>query len=67
MTLAVGLAALTWSTKQGDRFFWLDNPIIRDVDRLPRLPYRWRSCCSWKQRPLLDLGLMVTLTFGWRS
>jgi DHA2 family multidrug resistance protein len=26
--------------KQGDRFFWLDNPIIRHADCLPPLPYR---------------------------
>ena len=29
VVLAVGLAALIMFMKQGDRFFWLDNPIIR--------------------------------------
>jgi len=45
--LALGLAALILFMKQGDRFFWLDNPIIRHAGLLPLLPYRWRSCCSW--------------------
>ena len=64
--LAVGLAALILFMKQGDRFFWLDNPIIRHAG-LHR-----RDCHSAgtravlaEARPLLDLGLMATPTFGW--
>jgi len=66
VTLAVGLAALILFMKQGDRFFWLENPAIRHAGLLAAIAIplalvlflvRWR--------PLLDLGLMTTPTFGW--
>jgi MFS transporter, DHA2 family, multidrug resistance protein len=66
VTLAVGLAALILFMKQGDRFFWLDNPIIRHAGLLAAIAIPLALVLFLvRQRPLLDLGLMATPTFGW--
>jgi MFS transporter, DHA2 family, multidrug resistance protein len=64
--LAVGLAALILFVKQGDRFFWLDNPIIRHAGLIAALAIPPALVLLLlRRRPLLDLGLMTTPTFGW--
>jgi MFS transporter, DHA2 family, multidrug resistance protein len=64
--LAVGLAAFILFMKQGDRFFWLDNPIIRHAGLLAAIAIPLALVLFLvRQRPLLDLGLMATTTFGW--
>ena len=64
--LAVGLAALILFIKQGDRFFWLDNPIIRHAGLIAALAIPLAlALLLLGRRPLLDLGLMATPTFGW--
>ena len=64
--LAVGLAALILFLKQGDRFFWLDNPIIRHAGLIAALAIPLALVLFLLgRRPLLDLGLMATPTFGW--
>src|SRR4029077_17719233 len=51
--------------KQGDRFFWLDNPIIRHAGLLAAIAIPLAlALLLMRQRPLLDLGLMATPTFG---
>jgi DHA2 family multidrug resistance protein len=52
--------------KQGDRFFWLDNPIIRHAGLLAAIAIPLALVLLLvRQRALLDLGLMATPTFGW--
>jgi MFS transporter, DHA2 family, multidrug resistance protein len=64
--LAVGLAALILFLKQGDRFFWLDNPIIRHAGLIAALSIPLALVLFLLgRRPLLDLGLMASPTFGW--
>jgi DHA2 family multidrug resistance protein len=64
--LAVGLAALILFVKQGDRFFWLDNPIIRHAGLIAALAIPLALVLFLLgPRPLLDLGLMASPTFGW--
>jgi len=64
--LAVGLAALILFLKQGDRFFWLDNPIIRQAGLIAALAIPLALVLFLLgRRPLLDLGLMASPTFGW--
>ena len=64
--LAVGLAAFILFVKQGDRFFWLDNPIIRHAGFTAALAIPLAlALLLLRRRPLLDLGLMATPTFGW--
>src|SRR6202011_2881113 len=64
--LAVGLAALILFMKQGDRFFWLDNPIVRHAGLLAAIAIPLAlALLLMRQRPLLDLGLMATPSFGW--
>lgn len=64
--LAVGLAALILFLKQGDRFFWLDNPIIRHAGLIAALAIPLALVLFLlERRPLLDLGLMTSPTFGW--
>ena len=64
--LSVGLAALILFLKQGDRFFWLDNPIIRHAGLIAALAIPVALVLFLLgRRPLLDLGLMATPTFGW--
>jgi DHA2 family multidrug resistance protein len=64
--LAVGLAALILFVKQGDRFFWLDNPIIRHAGLIAALAIPLAlEVFLLGRRPLLDLRLMANPTFGW--
>jgi DHA2 family multidrug resistance protein len=64
--LAAGLAALILFLKQGDRFFWLDNPIIRHAGLIAALAIPGALVLFLLgRRPLLDLGLMASPTFGW--
>jgi MFS transporter, DHA2 family, multidrug resistance protein len=64
--LAVGLAALILFMKQGDRFFWLDNPVIRHAGIVAAIAIPLALVLFLlRRRPLLDLGLMATPTFGW--
>src|SRR5229473_1254029 len=64
--LAVGLAALILFMKQGDRFFWLDNPLIRHAGVVAAIAIPLALVLFLlRRRPLLDLGLMATPTFGW--
>jgi DHA2 family multidrug resistance protein len=66
VTLAVGLAALILFMKQGDRFFWLDNPAIQHAGLLAAVTIPLALVLFLVRRPpLLDLGLMATPTFGW--
>ena len=64
--LAIGLAALILFMKQGDRFFWLDNPVIRHAGIVAAIAIPLALVLFLLlRRPLLDLGLMATPTFGW--
>ena len=64
--LAIGLAALILFMKQGDRFFWLDNPVIRHAGIVAAIAIPLALVLFLlRRRPLLDLGLMATPTFGW--
>ena len=64
--LAVGLAALILFMKQGDRFFWLDNPVIRHAGLLAAIAIPLALVLFLvRQRHLIDLRLMATPTFGW--
>ena len=64
--LAVGLAALILFMKQGDRFFWLDNPVIRHAGIVAAIAIPLALVLFLlRRRPLLDLALMATPTFGW--
>jgi len=66
LILAIGLAAFIMFMKQGDRFFWLDNPAIRQAGLLAAIGIPLALVLFLvRQRPLLDLGLMATPTFGW--
>jgi DHA2 family multidrug resistance protein len=64
--LAIGLAALILFMKQGDRFFWLDNPVVRHAGIVAAIAIPLALVFFLlRRRPLLDLGLMATPTFGW--
>ncbi len=66
LPLAVGLAALILFMKQGDRFFWLDNATIRRAGLVAALALPLALLfLVVRRRPLLDLGLIATPTFGW--
>ena len=66
MPLAVGLAAFILFVKQGDRFFWLDNAAIRHAGLTAAVAIPLAlALLLLRRRPLLDLGLMATPTFGW--
>jgi MFS transporter, DHA2 family, multidrug resistance protein len=63
---AIGLGALILSLKQGDRFFWLDSPIITGAGVLAAifLPAAVVSLLL-RRHPLMDLSLLMKPTFGW--
>ena len=66
VVLAVGLAAFILFIKQGDRFFWLINPIIRHAGLIAALAIPLALVLFLiRRRPLLDLSLIATPTFGW--
>src|SRR6516165_3411721 len=66
LVLAIGLAALILLVKQGDRFFWLDNPTIRSAGLVAAFAIPLAlALLLMRQRPLINLNLMLTPTFGW--
>jgi MFS transporter, DHA2 family, multidrug resistance protein len=66
VVLAVGLAGFILFIKQGDRFFWLINPIIRHAGLIAALAIPLALVLFLiRRRPLLDLSLIATPTFGW--
>jgi MFS transporter, DHA2 family, multidrug resistance protein len=64
--LSIGLAALILFLKQGDRFFWLENPIITGAGLVAAIfiPVGILAFLIHKH-PLLDLSLLAKPTFGW--
>jgi DHA2 family multidrug resistance protein len=64
--LSIGLSALILFMKQGDRFFWLDNPtIVRSgIVAAIFIPAAVMTFLL-RKRPLLDLSLLAKPTFGW--
>lgn len=63
--LAAGGAAFILFVKQGDRFFWLQNPIIvRAAVVAAILIPASIAVFALRRHPLLDLSLMKTV-FGW--
>ena len=63
--LAVGLAALILFMKQGDRFFWLENPTIVRAGLVAALALPVAiGFLLWRKHPLLDAKLLVTPSFG---
>jgi MFS transporter, DHA2 family, multidrug resistance protein len=66
VVLVVGLAAFILFVKQGDRFFWLDNAAIRHAGVIAAICIPLAlALLLFRLRPLLDLGLIATPTFGW--
>jgi MFS transporter, DHA2 family, multidrug resistance protein len=63
---AIGLAALILFMKQGDRFFWLENPIIVRAGILAALliPLTILALLL-RKNPLMDLHLLAKPAFGW--
>jgi len=64
--IAIGLAGLILFMKQGDRFFWLQNPTIERAAILAAIavPMALVSLGS-RKRPLIDLALLAKPSFGW--
>jgi MFS transporter, DHA2 family, multidrug resistance protein len=63
--LAAGAASFILFVKQGDRFFWLQNPIIVRAGVLAALLIPASiAVFVLRRHPLLDLSLMKTV-FGW--
>jgi DHA2 family multidrug resistance protein len=64
--LSIGLAALILFLKQGDRFFWFENPTIvrAGVVAAIFIPAAMLAFLLHKH-PLIDLSLLVKPTFGW--
>ncbi len=62
----IGLAALILFMKQGDRFFWLENPTIARAGILAAviLPVTV-VLLLLRKHPLMDLSLLAKPTFGW--
>jgi MFS transporter, DHA2 family, multidrug resistance protein len=64
--LSIGLAALILFMKQGDRFFWLDNPIIVRAGTIAAIVIPVAVLFQLlAKRPLMDLHLLKKPTFGW--
>jgi DHA2 family multidrug resistance protein len=65
LLLAAGCAAFILFVKQGDRFFWLQNPIIVRAGLAAAILIPASiMVLLLRRRPLLDLSLMKTV-FGW--
>jgi MFS transporter, DHA2 family, multidrug resistance protein len=64
--LSIGLAALILFLKQGDRFFWFENPIITRAGLVAAIfiPVAILAFLI-RKHPLLDLSLLAKPTFGW--
>lgn len=66
VVLAIGLAAFILFMKQGDRFFWLESRTIRHAGLIAAIAIPvGLLLLLLRRRPLLDLGLLATPTFGW--
>jgi DHA2 family multidrug resistance protein len=64
--LSIGLAALILFMKQGDRFFWLDNPIIAGAGIVAAIFIPVAVLVQLlREHPLMDLRLLMKPTFGW--
>jgi MFS transporter, DHA2 family, multidrug resistance protein len=64
--LSIGLAALIVFMKQGDRFFWLDNPIIVRAGIVAAIFIPVAVLVQLlREHPLMDLRLLMKPTFGW--
>jgi len=64
--VAIGLAALILFMKQGDRFFWLENPIIVRAGILAAIITPLALVAMlFRQHPLMDLHLLMKPSFGW--
>jgi DHA2 family multidrug resistance protein len=64
--LSTGLAALILFMKQGDRFFWLDNPIIVRAGTIAAIAVPVAVLFQLlAKRPLMDLRLLKKPTFSW--
>ena len=64
--LSIGLAALILFLKQGDRFFWLENPIITGAGLVAAIFIPVGILVFLiRKHPLLDLSLLAKPTFGW--
>jgi DHA2 family multidrug resistance protein len=63
---AIGLAALILFMKQGDRFFWLENPIIVRAGILAAILIPVTVLVLLlRKHPLMDLHLLAKPAFGW--
>jgi DHA2 family multidrug resistance protein len=64
--LSIGLAALILFLKQGDRFFWLESPIIVRAGLVAAIFVPTAVLVFLlRKHPLLDLRLLAKPTFGW--
>jgi MFS transporter, DHA2 family, multidrug resistance protein len=64
--LSIGLAALILFMKQGDRFFWLENPIVARSGIVAAIVIPVAVLFQLlAKRPLMDLRLLKKPTFGW--
>lgn len=64
--LSIGLAALIMFMKQGDRFFWLDNPVIVRAGIVAAVVIPVAVLVQLlRAHPLMDLRLLMKPTFGW--
>jgi DHA2 family multidrug resistance protein len=64
--VAVGSAALILFMKQGDRFFWLESPIITRAGILATIVIPAAVLAQvLRKHPLMDLSLLGKPTFGW--
>jgi MFS transporter, DHA2 family, multidrug resistance protein len=64
--LSIGLAALILFMKQGDRFFWLDNPIIARAGMVAAIFIPVAVLVQLlREHALMDLRLLMKPTFGW--
>jgi DHA2 family multidrug resistance protein len=64
--LSIGLAALIVFLKQGDRFFWLESPVIMQAGIIAAIfiPAAMLVFLN-RTHPLIDLRLFAKPTFGW--
>jgi MFS transporter, DHA2 family, multidrug resistance protein len=64
--VAIGLAELILFMKQGDRFFWLENPTITRAVILAAIIIPMAAVLLlFRKRPLIDLSLLTKSSFGW--
>ncbi|SDR58363.1 MFS transporter, DHA2 family, multidrug resistance protein [Rhizobiales bacterium GAS113] len=66
VAISIGLAALILFMKQGDRFFWLESPIIVRAGILAAVMVPIAVLMLLlRKHPLMDLLLLAKPTFGW--